>query len=190
MRDPRASEDQARGGEHVLIRRPMGTAGLVLMLAGFWFACAIRACAGVSVGDVFPPLATADLAGGTPPATAGKIVLVDFWASWCAPCKASFPAYGRLFSEYAARGLVIVAVSVDESPANYEAFVRKLNPPFPVALDKGQSLVRAVQVPTMPTSYLIDRAGRVRYMHQGFHGAATEQALRKEIESLLSAKEP
>jgi peroxiredoxin len=190
MRDPRTSENQARGDERVPIRRPVGTAGLVLILAGFWLACPLSAVAGVSVGDVFPPLATADLAWGTPPETAGKIVLVDFWASWCAPCKASFPAYGRLFSQYAARGLVIVAVSVDESPENYESFVRKLNPPFPVALDKGQSLVRAVQVPTMPSSYLIDRTGRVRYVHQGFHGAATEQALRKEIESLLSAKEP
>ncbi len=168
----------------------MGTAGLVLMLAAIWLACSIRAWAGVGVGDVFPLPATAALAWGTPPETAGKIVLVDFWASWCAPCKASFPAYGRLYSAYAARGLVIVAVSVDESPANYESFIKTLNPPFPVARDKGQSLVRVVQVPTMPTSYLIDRTGRVRYVHQGFHGAATEQALRKEIEFLLSEKEP
>ena len=83
-----------------------------------------------------------------------------------------------------------MAVSVDESPASYEAFVKRMVPPFPVALDKSQKLVRAVQVPTMPTSYLVDRTGHVRYVHQGFHGAATEQALRKEIEALLSAKEP
>ena len=85
---------------------------------------------------------------------------------------------------------MIVAVSVDESPAGYESFVKRLGPPFPVVLDRGQRLVRAVQVPTMPTSYLIDRTGRVRYVHQGFHGAATERALRKEIEALLSAKAP
>jgi len=146
--------------------------------------------AGVSVGGFFPSLTSSELADGTLPTTAGKVVLVDFWASWCAPCKASFPAYARLYSEFAQRGLVIVAVSVDESPAAYESFVQRFRPPFSVVLDKNQLLVRAVQVPTLPTSYLIDREGRVRYSHPGFHGAATEQALRREIETLLSKQLP
>lgn len=171
-------------------RHPARLTGLVLLCAGAWLMGASAACAGVSAGDAFPSLAAADLTEGTIPETAGKIVLVDFWASWCAPCKSSFPAYSRLYSEFAPRGLVIVAVSVDESPANYESFVKRLAPPFPVALDKGHRLVRAVQVPTMPTSYLLDGKGRVLYVHPGFHGAATEKALREEIESLLSAKAP
>jgi len=144
--------------------------------------------AGVVVGDVFPALNPAELVAATLPETSGRILLVDFWASWCAPCKASFPAYGRLYSQFAPRGLVIVAVSVDDNRADFDSFVRRFRPPFPVALDRGQKLVRAVQVPTMPTSYLIDREGRVRFVHQGFHGAATEQALQKEIEALLAAK--
>jgi len=151
-------------------------------------ASAFVARAELAPGDAFPPLNAASLTGGVLPATDGRVVLVDFWASWCAPCKASFPAFARLNADYAARGLVIVAVSVDEKPAAYAAFVKKLQPPFAALLDSEQKLVRTVKVPTMPTSYLLGRDGRVRFVHQGFHGEATENELRKNIESLLAEK--
>lgn len=141
-------------------------------------------------GDAFPPLAPAELTEGALPETAGKVVFVDFWASWCAPCKASFPAYAQLNGAYAERGLVIVAVSVDESPSAYAAFVARLKPPFATVRDSKQKLVSQVQVPTMPTCYLVDRGGRVRFVHTGFHGAETERELRREIESLLAEKPP
>ncbi len=139
--------------------------------------------ADVAVGDLFPPLPAA-----TGTETHGKVLLVDFWASWCAPCKASFPAYGRLNAELAPRGLVIVAVSVDDDPGAYASFVRRFSPPFAVVLDKGHALVERVRVPTMPTCYLVDREGRIRYLHAGYHGEETDRALRKEAELLLSEK--
>ena len=142
----------------------------------------------VAPGDAFPSLATAGLTGGPLPATEGRVVLVDFWASWCAPCKASFPAFARLHADYAARGLVIVAVSVDEKPADYAAFVKKWQPPFAALLDGGHKLVGTVQVPGMPTSYLLGRDGRVRFIHPGFHGSATEAELRQHIEAVLAEK--
>jgi thiol-disulfide isomerase/thioredoxin len=141
----------------------------------------------VVTGNAFPALASAGLAG-TLPDTAGKVVLVDFWASWCAPCKASFPAYSRLQSAYADRGLTVIAVSVDEDPAAYAAFVARLKPTFVTVHDAQHKLVSVVQVPTMPTSYLLDRSGRVRFMHAGFRGDSTEREMRKEIESLLAEK--
>jgi thiol-disulfide isomerase/thioredoxin len=137
-------------------------------------------------GTQFPPLASAGLTGGALPDTAGKVVLVDFWASWCAPCKASFPSYSRLQADYAARGLVIVAVSVDEDPALYAAFVAKYKPAFATLNDAGHSLVRSVEVPTMPTSYLLDRSGKVRFTHAGFHGDETVRQLTREIDTLLA----
>ena len=140
----------------------------------------------IKTGDVFPALAIAGLAGGTAPATAGHVVLVDFWASWCAPCKASFPALAKLHADYAARGVVIVAVSVDEKPADFAAFVKKWSPPFAVLHDRGQQLVRTVRVPAMPTTYLLDRAGRVRFLHQGYHGESTDRELRAELDQLLA----
>jgi thiol-disulfide isomerase/thioredoxin len=141
----------------------------------------------VKTGDTFPSLSAAGLSGALPE-TAGRVVLVDFWASWCAPCHASFPAYARLQSDYARRGLVIVAVSVDESQADYEAFLRKFSPPFPTLRDASQALAAAVGIPGMPTSYLIGRDGRVLAVHEGFHSGETEPALRREIEALLPKK--
>lgn len=143
----------------------------------------------VVAGGAFPPLSAAGLTGSLPD-TAGKVVVVDFWASWCAPCKASFPAYSRLQEAYASRGLAIVAVSVDESPAAYASFVAKLKPAFTTVHDAGHKLVSVVQVPTMPTSYLLDRSGKVRFVHEGFHGDATERELAKEIDMLLAEVPP
>jgi thiol-disulfide isomerase/thioredoxin len=167
-------------------RDPVNKIRSLPLAAAVAILLAMPADADIRVGDPFPPLASAGLVGGALPATSGKVVLVDFWASWCPPCKLSFPAYARLNSEFAAKGLVIVAVSVDQSPGDYEAFVRKFAPQFHVALDRDQRLVRAAQVSTMPTCYLVDRLGRVRYVHPGFRGAETEQALRDEIGVLIS----
>ncbi len=140
--------------------------------------------ADIAVGDAFPMPG----AGMNLPAAEGKVVLVDFWASWCAPCKASFPAYSHLNEEYASKGLVILAVSVDEEPKAYASFVKRYSPPFAVLLDERHELVRRVNVPTMPTCYLVDRLGHVRFIHAGYHGSDTDKALRKEVELLLSEK--
>ncbi len=150
------------------------------VLAAAFLALAGGAAAQVGTGDAFPPLPASAKA-----AAAGRVALVDFWATWCAPCKASFPVYARLYRDFSDRGLAIVGVCVDESPAQYAAFVAKAKPPFATVLDDGQRLVKAVQVPTMPTSYVLDRTGKVRFVHAGFHGSETDAQLRREIEQLL-----
>ncbi len=150
---------------------------------------ATSAAAQVGPGDVFPRFEAAGFEGILP-AMAGRVVLVDFWASWCAPCQASFPAYARLNGDYGPRGLVVLAVSVDQSSDACAAFVRKLSPPFPVVRDLRQKLVSDVNVPTMPSSYLLGRDGRVRFVHAGFYGERTERELRQEIELLLRESAP
>jgi thiol-disulfide isomerase/thioredoxin len=158
--------------------------------AGMFFL-ALHAMAETKSGDVFPVLSAAGLvplAKTALPEMTGKVVLVDFWASWCAPCKASFPMMAQLHKDYVARGLVIAAVGVDEKPAAAEAFVRRLSPPFATLHDSEQTLVQQVVPPAMPTSYLIGRDGRVRFVHRGYHGDSTARELRKQIEMLLAEK--
>jgi thiol-disulfide isomerase/thioredoxin len=154
-------------------------------------ASVVVARAELKVGDAFPALAPAGVvslaSGDVPTVGSGGVTLVDFWASWCAPCKASFPAMAKLQSEFGGRGFAIAAVSVDEKPAAASAFVKKMAPPFATLHDREQRLVSQVGVPTMPTSYLVGRDGRVRFIHVGFHDD-TDKLLRREIESLLAEK--
>ena len=155
------------------------------------FLFSMTAFADVKVGDAFPSIGVAgmtNLAGAPVPDTAGKVMLIDFWASWCPPCKASFPAMARLHNDYAAKGLLLVAVSIDDKPAAATAFWKKLSPPFLTLLDAEKKLVGQVSVPTMPTSYLVGRDGKVRAVYEGFHGEETDRKLRKDIEALLAEK--
>jgi thiol-disulfide isomerase/thioredoxin len=157
-------------------------------VAGICAWAATGLAAAVAVGDVFPMAAAANLSAGTLPGTSGSVVLVDFWASWCAPCKDSFASYGRLAADLGPKGLVILAIGVDQDPAAYASFVKKMHPSFFVAWDRDQKLVAQVAVPTMPTCYLLDRRGRVRFVHPGFHGADTEELIRRELETLMAEK--
>ena len=147
-------------------------------------------CAEVQVGDAFPALSLIGSSGTELAAATGKVAVVDFWASWCAPCKESFRSYAQIDSEYRSRGLVIVGVSVDEKQEAFDSFVKKLSPSFLVVRDKNQQLVRQVSVPAMPTCYLLGRDGRVRFIHRGFYGAETDRLIRKELDLLLSEKSP
>ncbi|HTL68061.1 MAG TPA: TlpA disulfide reductase family protein [Lacunisphaera sp.] len=161
---------------------------LALALLG-WVAAALPARAELAVGDTFPTLDAFHL-DGVAPETTGRVTLVDFWASWCSPCKDSFPAYAQLHRELAPKGLLIVGVSVDDNAARYAAFVKSLAPPFTVVRDERHDLVERVRVEAMPTCFLLDRSGRVRYVHHGFHGAESARAFQQEIETLLAEPAP
>ena len=148
------------------------------------FAAASALRAEVKVGAPFPEL-SAHAFEGTLPARAGQVVLVDFWATWCAPCKASFPVYDAFQSEFATRGFTVIGVSVDKKAAPYAEFIKRFAPAFPTVRDGEQKLVAAVRPPAMPTCYLLDRKGVLRLVHRGFHGDADAALLRAEILKLL-----
>jgi thiol-disulfide isomerase/thioredoxin len=150
------------------------------LLAGTFFT----AQAALKVGDALPDLASFNLEGKLPDALKGKVVILDFWASWCLPCAKSFPVLDELQKKYADR-LVVLAVNIDEKSANMEKFLAKHAVSFTVVRDAEQKLVAVAEPATMPTSFILDGEGKVRFLHNGFHGEDTRKEYISEIESLL-----
>jgi len=91
----------------------------------------------------------------------GKVVLVNFWATWCEPCKEEMPAMQRLYEVHRGGGFELVAISVDTEPEPVRAFRAELGLTFPIVLDADQSVARAWQTYRFPESYLVDREGVV-----------------------------
>jgi len=159
---------------------------IALCLVGI-FAGVMPAWAGMEIGKPLPNLAEFNQKNHLPD-QAGRVVLVDFWATWCAPCRASFHAYDDLQREFGARGLTIVGVSVDQDEDQYSKFIQRFAPAFTTVCDSAQQLVSAVRPSVMPTCYLIDRHGLVQVVHSGFYGKPTVRELRDEISKLLEEK--
>lgn len=139
-------------------------------------------------GDAFPDLSSFDLAGQLPDLK-GKVVLVDFFASWCGPCQESFPAMEKLNKTYGQEGLVIVAINLDKKADDMNAFLKDHPVSFAVVRDASYKLVNQIKIPTMPSSFLLDRSGKVYAVHRGFESGKTDKEYAKEIESLLKASE-
>ena len=98
----------------------------------------------------------------------GQVVYVDFWASWCKPCRKSFPWMNALQGKYGDKGLQIVAVNVDSDPQQVTRFLEKYPADFVVAYDADGKVASQYQVKGMPSSYLIDKQGNIHAQHIGF----------------------
>lgn len=144
----------------------------------------LAGAAGLKEGDPFPDLGSFGLEG-TLPDLNGKVVLIDFFASWCGPCKESFPAMEEIHKKYSSRGLVVLAINLDKKKADMESFLKNHPASFPIVRDASNKLVSAVQIPTMPSSFLLDRSGKVHSAHRGFKGSETIKKYTEEIEALL-----
>ena len=115
--------------------------------------------------------------------TSGKVVIVDFWATWCEPCRDSFPVYQRLVDKFGGK-LVVIGVSVDEEPDGIAKFAADTGVKFDLVWDEGQVLSERYKPPTMPTSYIVDRNGVVRFVHAGFK-SGDDAKIESEVSSLV-----
>jgi thiol-disulfide isomerase/thioredoxin len=114
----------------------------------------------------------------------GQVVYVDFWASWCGPCRLSFPVLNDIRNEFHSQGFEVLAVNVDEFEEDALAFLTELPVDYPIVRDAIGTSPASFQVMGMPTGFLIDRQGYIREVHQGFRkGDATH--IRSAVEHLL-----
>ena len=118
-----------------------------------------------------------------------KLVLVDFWTSWCGPCMKSFPYYNQLQQHFGYKDLHIVAVNLDEDLTDAQAFIKRFPANFTVATDPEKQCAQQFSVVAMPSSYLIDRNGTVRHVHLGFRPDETGEVESK-IKELLAEQQP
>jgi thiol-disulfide isomerase/thioredoxin len=115
----------------------------------------------------------------------GQVVIVDFWASWCKPCRQSIPWLNALRSRYGANGLVIIGVNVDAERRDADRFLRDVPIDFEVVYDPQGDIAREFKLKGMPTTYVFDRSGNIVETHVGFREAKKEQA-EAEIKTLLN----
>ncbi|MGB5164775.1 MAG: TlpA disulfide reductase family protein [Woeseiaceae bacterium] len=119
----------------------------------------------------------------------GKVVLLDFWASWCVPCRRSFPWMNEMQQKYADAGLVIIAVNLDNDAAEAATFLKEYPAQFEIAYDTDKQLARSYNVQAMPTSYLLDRDGATIERHLGFKSAKTDEYEAAIVAALKGAAE-
>lgn len=118
---------------------------------------------------------------------AGKVVYLDFWASWCAPCRTSFPLLNKLHQKLKAQGFEVVAVNEDEDKANAEKFLKEIPVEFTVLRDATGEWATKFGAESMPTSFIIDKQGVVQVIHKGFQSSDIDE-LEHKITELLSKK--
>lgn len=116
----------------------------------------------------------------------GHVVVVDFWASWCEPCADEMPVLEALYTSLHGQGLDVVGVSQDSTAGNITSFLRRVHVSFPIVHDNGHAVADRYGPRGMPTSFIIDRHGIVRFVHRGYR-ASDRAAIEREVRQLVAA---
>jgi thiol-disulfide isomerase/thioredoxin len=153
----------------------------LLVAAGLYPAS--KTFAGWKEGNALPALSSFGLVGAIPNIK-GKVVYLDFWASWCAPCKASFPILSKWHQQFGPKGFTVLGINQDDDVAAMNDFLKKVPVPFPVVRDAEHKVAAASDASSMPTAFLIDRQGVIREVHSGFR-KQDEGPLAQKIAALL-----
>ncbi len=153
------------------------------------WGCFAAAAQALEVGAAAPNCQLKQLTDGQAVSLAqpGKVLYVDFWASWCGPCAQSMPFLEALKNEFQAQGLEVVGVNVDENKDEALAFMKKHPVSFTLAQNEDGQCPAVFEVQAMPSSYLIDRQGKIQHIQLGFHASETG-AVREKLQALLNNK--
>lgn len=114
----------------------------------------------------------------------GQVVMVNFWATWCGPCRQELPHLNRLYEKYRGSGFTLLGINVDDDTYKAADLATKLAVKFPVLFDTDKRVSRAYDLSAMPATVLIDRDGRVRYRHRGYRRGA-EDTYEQQVRELL-----
>ncbi len=151
----------------------------LLLIASSNFALASQPAPSINLPGINGTVQSANLKG--------KVIYVDFWASWCKPCKQSFPWLNDMQAKYKQLGFEVVAINVDQEQSAANDFLQKLSPQFTVAFDPSGKTAEQFHVQGMPSSYLIARQGNMRAAHVGFR-EADRAKLEQAVAKLLQEK--
>lgn len=114
----------------------------------------------------------------------GKVGIIDFWATWCEPCKMSFPKYQALLAKYDGQ-IAVVGISEDDEPDGIPSFAKDTGAEFVLAWDRDKRVAEQYKPDAMPTGYVVDQSGIIRYVHAGYH-EGEEAVIEKQVKKLLA----
>jgi peroxiredoxin len=114
----------------------------------------------------------------------GEVVMINFWASWCGPCRQEMPVLEELYARYQPLGFTVLGVNVEQDPGAARALLEELQISFPVLFDTSNEVSRLYQVAAMPSTVLVDRDGNMRYLHKGYQ-PGLELQYQEQIRTLI-----
>lgn len=117
----------------------------------------------------------------------GKVIYLDIWATWCAPCQKSMPWMSVMQKRYQDQGLEVIAISIDQKPEKLADFIAKNKPTLTLGHDPSMEIAKILDIQSMPCALIIDRQGKLRAVHKGFRTEDTQQ-LEAQIQTLLKEK--
>lgn len=165
--------------------------GLRGLLSAAWLVSLALPSIALEPGDPVPPLV--ETATATPvdilPEYKGKVLYIDFWASWCGPCRKSLPALNELYEDLQDQGFEVLAVNLDESAADMERFLERYPVDYRIVPDPKGVNPERYGIPGLPSAYIVDRQGVVQGLHVGFKKNDKER-LRVALEQLLQQPAP
>jgi len=114
----------------------------------------------------------------------GEVVMINFWASWCGPCRQEMPLLDELYTQYQPLGFTILGVNVEEDPSKAKQLLKESPVNFPILYDKKSEVSKLYKVVAMPSTVLVDRDGNVRYLHQGYK-PGYEESYQHQVRALI-----